>query len=109
MDKTTTIKAYATKSGIDDSYVATATYTFKVATPTFSPWSGVYNSTQNVTITCATTDATIRYTIDGSEPNATSPIYTGPITVDKTSTIKAYASKTGYNDSGVATATYTLP
>jgi hypothetical protein len=108
VDKTTTIKAYATKNGIDDSTVATVTYSFRVATPRFNPGATTYYSTQNITITCTTPEATIRYTTDGSTPTATSPVYTGPIVVDKTTTIKAYATKSGIDDSYMATATYII-
>jgi hypothetical protein len=40
----------------------------QVATPNFSPASGVYSSAQSVTITSATSDASIAYTTDGSIP-----------------------------------------
>jgi endoglucanase len=110
--KTTTIKAYATAGGMTDSAVATATYTIgttqQVATPTFSPAGGTYNSTQSVAITCATSGATIRYTTDGSIPDNFSTVYSGPIAVSKTTTIKAYATASGMSDSEVASATYTI-
>ena len=112
VSKTTTIKAYATSSGMTDSAVATATYTIgttqQVATPTFSPAGGTYSTAQSVTISCATSGATIRYTTDGSTPTSSSTVYSGPITVSKTTTIKAYATASGMTDSAVATATYTI-
>ncbi len=37
----------------------------------------------------------IRYTIDGSEPNAQSKVYTEPVLLDKTSTLKAVTIKNG--------------
>ena len=37
-----------------------------------------------LTVSCKDPQAVIRYTTDGSFPNANSPKYTGPITVDKT-------------------------
>lgn len=79
-----------------------------VVAPTFSPAGGTYNSALSVTISCATGGATIRYTTDGSTPNSGSPIYSGAIKVSSTTTIKAYATATGMNDSAVASATYTL-
>ena len=81
----------------------------KVATPTFSPEPSVtYTSAQEVTISCATSGATIYYTTDGSTPTTSSTPYSGAITVDHTMTIKAIAVATGYDDSEVATATYTI-
>ena len=49
------------------------------ATPTFSPAGGTYGSAQAVTISDTTAGATIHYTTDGSNPNATSPLYSGPL------------------------------
>jgi hypothetical protein len=110
---TTTIKAKAFKSGMTDSATATAVYTISmspetVITPTFSPTSGSYASAQSVTLNCNTTDATIRYTIDGSEPTASSTIYSSPISVGVTTTIKAKAFKSGMTDSATASATYVV-
>ena len=38
-----------------------------------------------------TPGAEVHYTLDGSEPTANSPLYTGPITIDRTATVKASA------------------
>ncbi len=109
---TKTIKAIASKSGMTDSAIASATYTIsstsQVATPTFSPAGGTYSSAQNVTISCATAGATIRYTTDGSTPTSTSTVYTGPISVTSTKTVKAIAMASGMTNSAVASATYTI-
>ena len=79
-----------------------------VATPTFSPEEGTYYDTQNVTITCATDEATIYFTTDGTDPSTSSSEYTSAIPVLATTTIKAIAVKSGMNNSPVATATYTI-
>lgn len=109
---TQTIKAYASKSGMTDSPVASVTYTIntvsQVATPTFSPAGGTYSTAQSVTLSCATSGATIRYTTDGSTPTSSSPVYSGPISISSTKTVKAYASKSGMTDSAIASATYTI-
>ena len=78
------------------------------ATPTFSPAEGSYTEAQNVTISCATSGATIHYTVDGTTPTANSPVYSSAIPVSSTTTIKAMATATGYNNSAVASATYTI-
>lgn len=78
-----------------------------VATPTFSPSDCSFYPTTNVTIACATSDATIRYTLDGTEPTATSAEYTAPIELSATTTVKARAFADGMNASAVASATYT--
>ena len=78
------------------------------ATPTFSPAAGVFTSAQNVTISTTTEGATIYYTKDGSTPTTLSTPYTGAIAVSSTTTIKAIAVKASYDNSAVATATYTI-
>lgn len=80
----------------------------KAATPTFTPASGVYTTTQNVSINCATPGVTIKYTTDGSTPTAASTTYTGPIPVSLTTKIKAIGMKSGMADSPVAEADYTI-
>ena len=61
------------------------------ATPTFSPGAGTYAEVKAVTISTTTAGATIRCTLDGSEPTFTSPVYGAPITVDAAATVKAKA------------------
>jgi formylglycine-generating enzyme len=87
---------------------STTTSTNTVATPVITPESGTYNSVQTVTITCATTDATILYTLDGTDPISTSPVYTTPFTVNSNKTVKAMAIKEGSNDSAIASKTYVI-
>ena len=81
----------------------------QLATPTISPPADSYTSDQSVTIS-GPAGATIRYTTDGSTPNAGSPAYSDPIalTVPSVTTVKAYATKAGYADSAVASAAFTL-
>ncbi len=79
------------------------------AQPTFSTPAGTYNSPFDLTISTTTNNATIYYTTDGTTPTETSTIYTSPITISQTTTVKAMATAAGYNNSLVATATYTFP
>ncbi|MBR1889879.1 MAG: M6 family metalloprotease domain-containing protein [Alloprevotella sp.] len=78
-----------------------------VKTPTFTPPAGRYKEAQNVTINCATTDATIYYTLDGTDPTASSTLYTAPISVTESVTLKAIAIKDG-EESWIATGNYTI-
>lgn len=80
-----------------------------VAAPTFNPTSGTYFTTQNVTISTETEGATIRYTTNGDEPTESSAIFSTPISVSATTTIKAKAFKAEMDPSATATATYVLP
>lgn len=81
----------------------------QVATPTFSPAAGSYASAQTVTLASTTSGAEIRYTTDGSTPTAsTGTVYSGPIAVTATQTIRAIATKSGMTPSAVASAAYTI-
>ncbi len=83
--------------------------TTTVATPTFSPAGGTYYEPQTVSINCNTEGATIYYTTDGTEPTTESSVYSSPISVSTTTTIKAMAVKEGLDNSAVSVATYTFP
>jgi hypothetical protein len=78
-----------------------------VAEPQFNPASCLFYPSTNVTITCVTEGATIRYTLDGTDPTESSPLYTGPITVDDDTEIHARAWKSGMNPSAVVAEIYT--
>ena len=109
---TTTLKARAFKSGMGDSTIASAVYTvtapLQVAAPTFSPGAGTYSDSVTVSLSCATSGATIRYTMDGSEPTSSSAVYSSPLTLTSATTVKAKAFKDGMTDSEVASATYAV-
>lgn len=77
-----------------------------VAAPVFTPGAGTYYETQEVTITCATADATIYYSLDSE--NGPWEEYEEAITVDESMTLWAYAEKEGYNDSPVVSAEYVI-
>ena len=68
----------------------------EVATPVIS------NSGNDVTMSCATAGASIKYTTDGSTPTADSTAYSNTITITETTTFKARAFKSGSAPSVVA-------
>lgn len=61
------------------------------ARPQLSPAAGFYAGAQNVTMTSPVPGATIRYTLDGSTPSATSTLYTGPVNIPATTVVRAIA------------------
>ncbi len=77
-----------------------------VAAPTFSVEHGWKTSSFPLTLTTTTPGAQIRYTTDGSMPTASSTLYSSPITVNTTRTIRAAAFKSGFEPSRAETATY---
>jgi hypothetical protein len=113
ISSTETLQAIAAASGYSTSAVATAAYTITIvtppaATPMLSPAAGTYNSAQSVTVSDATPGATIYYTTNGVTPTTSSPRYTGAIPISSTETLQAIATASGYSNSAVATAAYTI-
>jgi hypothetical protein len=109
---TGTIKTMAAAPGLTNSSVASATYTIiatlTAATPTFSPRASSYPGTQTVSISDSSPSPTIYYTIDGTTPTTSSTVYSTPLSVASTTTVKAIATSSGYTNSAVGAATYTI-
>ena len=79
----------------------------KVADTKFTPDRGYYDEPFKLEISTKTEDAIIRYTTDGSEPTSTKGnIYNSPITVNKSTIIRAAAFKNGYDSTNVDTHSY---
>src|ERR1700674_5501300 len=78
------------------------------ATPTFSPAGGTYATAQTVTISDTTSGATIYYTTNATTPTTASTVYSGPITVSASETVNAIAAASGYTNSAVGSAAYTI-
>lgn len=109
--ETATIKAIAVMENYQNSDVATLTVTIiapTVATPVFAPVTGTYADSVTFSLACATDNAVIRYTTDGTEPTEASTLYSAPITLTATTTVKAKAFKTDWFASETATAVYTV-
>ena len=99
--------------GMNSSGVLAAVYTINpggetVATPTATPAGGNYPSAENVALATATGGASIYYTTNGTDPTTGSTLYSGPITISTTTTLKAFAVKSGMNNSEMLTAVYTI-
>jgi hypothetical protein len=103
-----TLSAIGTFQGLTDSAVTSATYTFSCSLPTASIDAGTWGATRVITLSCATENTTIYYTIDGSTPTHNSAIYNTPIYLYKTATLSFLAAKPNYADSTVVTNTYTI-
>ena len=72
------------------------------------PPGGAFNTPATVVMTTSTSGATIRYTLDGSNPTSSSIVYSGQITLNQTTTVKAQAFKSGMTNSTVATYVFTI-
>ncbi len=85
------------------------TYQFVAGTPTFTPAAGQLEAGATVAIASETPGATIRYTLDGTPPNAASTVYTAPIALAVVATVTAIATSPGYADSTAGSAAYAPP
>src|SRR5579859_936387 len=78
------------------------------AIPKFWPPPGTYSPIQ-VELSDATPNSIIYYTTDGSTPTTASKRYTMPIPILTTVTVKTFAAASGYPNSAVVSAAYTVP
>jgi hypothetical protein len=81
-------------------------YGGQLKAPLFSVEAGKYAADQNVTLSNPNALGELRYTIDGSEPDHTSTLFTAPISVTKPTTIKAKVFAPDYLPSETVTNTY---
>ncbi len=112
-----TIRAVASAAGLTTSDETSGTYTIAYAAtnaaaePTATPAAGTYATDQLVTLTSATSGASIYYTTDGSLPTSASTLYSSAIPAAGNGTaltINAIAVLAGLSNSAVRTATYTI-
>ena len=66
-----------------------------LAKPNFSLPGRTYYEPINVAITCGTSGAKIYYTTDGNDPTTSSTLYSAPIAINKTTTLKAISALNG--------------
>src|SRR5512143_539714 len=109
--ETTTLKAVAYRAEWTTSSVTSGTYTIAplAAAPAFSPGPGIYLAAQEVAITTATAGASIHYSLDGTTPTAaTGTLYSGPVHVATSLTLRAVAFGTGLTTSPVTSGSYEI-
>jgi len=112
-----TLKAIGSLSGDTDSLVGSAAYVINpvAATPTFSPIAGTYVGPQAVTPSTTSGGAIICYSTVSSSPAtngstgcSVGTLHTTPITISSSATLYAVAGGTGFTDSAVGSAAYTI-
>lgn len=103
------VRAYSAYSGVFVKATHDAAASNIVATPTFSPAPGSYTGQVSVSLAVASpSNATIRFTVDGSTPSEASEVYNAPILLTRTSDVKAMAFANGHTPSAVASGNYRI-
>ena len=90
-----------------NAYTLTVTLDTTAPITKANPGEGIYGSAQNVTLS-ANESATIYYTTDGANPTEMSNIYSGPMPISATTTLKYFARDLAGNVESVKTQTYTI-
>ena len=115
MWSTTYSRSSCGQAGI--AFAATGSTGSTVATPTFSPGAGTYASAQTVTISSATSGATLCYTTNGATPAANTPgtcstgtalANGGTVTVSVSETLQAIGTESDLTNSAVGSAAYVI-
>lgn len=89
-----TVKAVARAADYGDSFVATLTVDcYKVEQPEIR-----YANLQ-VHISCPTAEATLLYTLDGTDPKTDGTLYITPVSVRQNCTVRAIGRRDGWHDS----------
>ncbi|MCE9612836.1 MAG: chitobiase/beta-hexosaminidase C-terminal domain-containing protein [Lentisphaerae bacterium] len=100
---------YTPNSGALESVSVVRHADSQAALPTLTPAGGLFASAPAVTITTATPGASLYYTLDDSTPTAAGGIlYTVPVTVATSATLRAVAHLDGLSDSAVAAGEYVV-
>lgn len=105
----TTLKFFGVDETANTSTVQTVNFVIDTVAPTttISPVAGTYEESQTITLTTNET-ATVYYTLDGSNPTTGSTVYTSPININNTTTIKYFARDSVGNSEAVKTSVFTI-
>ncbi len=97
------LKYFAVDRSGNPSDIYTQNYVITNVVPSVyvDPAGGIYHVVQNVTLTCDDLTAVIYYTMDGSTPTVNSAVYSGPIRVSSSMTLKYFAVNSAGNPSQV--------
>ncbi|MGN0686591.1 MAG: chitobiase/beta-hexosaminidase C-terminal domain-containing protein, partial [Oscillospiraceae bacterium] len=96
ISKNSTLKFYASKSGVKSKTV-TRKYTL-LPKFTITPSAGTYEGTQTIKLTSSLSGLKFYYTLDGSKPTTSSALYTAKgITIDKDCTLRIRTAKSGWS------------
>ena len=96
------------KTTTDDMMISVIPAGSQAPAPDIVPESRSYPGSVEVVMSTTVPGGEIRYTLDGSEPTAASPIYAGPFTLTATTTVRARVLRTNLADSPITTRNYLI-
>lgn len=104
----TTVRAKAFVANMQDSDEVSATFSVRTAAPGFNPGATTFTGPTNISLVSNESGSIIRYTINGTPVTESSTVYSTPITINKSTTIRAKAFKSGMHESAEVSASYTV-
>jgi glucose/arabinose dehydrogenase/sugar lactone lactonase YvrE len=109
LTRNTTLSARAFRDGFEDSDVLTQNFQLiKADVPTFEPAAGPVAIGTHLELKTTTPDATIRFTLDGTDPTSQSPLYVEAIVLSRSTTVKARTFRADLGDSDLQIAFFGL-
>ncbi|MBA2304792.1 MAG: chitobiase/beta-hexosaminidase C-terminal domain-containing protein, partial [Acidobacteria bacterium] len=110
VDRSLTLRARTFRANWTPSAESTGVYELQVGLPQLTPPPGTYNNDQAIGISVPSPGATIRYTLDGSEPTEASSVYVSPLVLapQATTIVRARAYRSGRTTSPITGGSYTL-
>ena len=101
------VKALAAQAAWLDSDVTENIYSFKCATPEISE-GGTFVDSTSVSIGTTTTNATIYYTLNGTEPTSSDLQYSSPITITQDQVVKAMCTRNNFTQSDASASVFII-
>lgn len=110
LDRSATVTIRSFQAGWEPSAPVAQAYTLQVQAVTASVASGTYTVEQDVTLASPTPGVAIVFTRDGSDPGASASTETvsGPVHIDRSTTLTVRAVRDGWTSSAAQAFTYTL-
>lgn len=103
------VKADTYNGTINTGILSTGLTGIVIGLPTSSPSPGIFGSAQNIVLTKPSGSKEVRFSTDGSTPDcSSSQVYSSPIDIDSTTTIKAISCYIDGSSSSVASFNYVI-
>ena len=103
----TMVKALSAQAAWYDSEIASADYTFICDTPTIAT-AGTYTDSTTVSMSTLTSNATIYYTTDGSEPTTADNEYSSSFSINSSQVVKAICVRNNFEQSETAVSVFVI-